>query len=136
MCLAADLPFKEAPTVSPSVSLLPLEYPSDMPSMSIVPSDVPSVSPLEYVTPLEVPSDLPSVSMSPSDVHIMSPSLSTLPSHIPSKDPSTMPSIEPTIAEVCFSVWLELVNAVNKAGSNEDGVLALTDDGVAVVVVQ
>eukprot|EP00957_Ditylum_brightwellii_P157677 12001575-Ditylum_brightwellii.AAC.3 len=64
MCLAADFLFTEAPTVSPSVSLLPLGSPSDMPSMSIVSSDVLSVSPLESVMSLEIPSDLSFVSVS------------------------------------------------------------------------
>jgi len=83
-----------APSMAPSISLMPSTAPSSVPSLA--PSSVPSDSPSSM--PSEVPSDVPS--LAPSAMPSLTPSdmPSDTPSSVPSEAPTGAPSSAPTVS--------------------------------------
>ena len=95
-----------SPSDVPSVSAVPSSSPSDRPSGSAIPSVAPSDSPSVSVSPSGRPSDVPSVSSSPSSSPSDVPSLSVGPSSSPSDvpslsaSPSFHPSAPPSVSSI------------------------------------
>ncbi|GFH61625.1 hypothetical protein CTEN210_18101 [Chaetoceros tenuissimus] len=86
------------PSSNPSESSKPSEVPSNIPSMSSLPSSLPSSNPSESSKPSEVPSNIPSMSSLPSSLPSSNPSESSKPSEVPSNIPSmsSLPSSLPS----------------------------------------
>jgi hypothetical protein len=93
-----------APSSEPSVSLVPSEKPSSVPSLSSEPSSLPSNEPSVSLVPSEKPSSVPSLSSEPSSLPSNEPSVSLVPSEKPSSvpslssEPSSLPSNEPSVS--------------------------------------